>query len=176
MKINTFEDQRAVCSDCDSNDIDIDFVEVSEDEIDMNEFTDDELLDELKSRGFSTVDRDTQGSDLKRHLCDIVGVNYHTELSGVLNAIVQKIDNKTAILELAPKDLNTVRQSVDNSSLKSILQELEYAETTKSVVDYEYHGGSAEDIKKELIQTAAMCLRMLENLDNTIKATLEKAV
>ncbi len=45
----------------------------------------------------------------------------------------------------------------------AIMQE-EAGEVTKAVLHYHYEGGSLEDIKTELIQTAAMCMRMLENL------------
>ena len=40
----------------------------------------------------------------------------------------------------------------------------EAGEVTKAVLHYHYEAGSIEDVRKELIQTAAMCIRMLENL------------
>jgi len=40
----------------------------------------------------------------------------------------------------------------------------ESGEATKAVLHYHYENGSIENIKKELIQTAAMCMRMLEKL------------
>jgi len=40
----------------------------------------------------------------------------------------------------------------------------EAGEVTKAVLHYHYEAGSIEDVRKELIQTAAMCMRMLENL------------
>lgn len=43
----------------------------------------------------------------------------------------------------------------------AIMQE-EAGEVTKAVLDYHYAGGSLNDVKSELIQTAAMCMRMLE--------------
>ena len=42
----------------------------------------------------------------------------------------------------------------------------EAGEVTKAVLHYHYEGGSFEHIEEELIQTAAMCMRMLENLKN----------
>ena len=45
----------------------------------------------------------------------------------------------------------------------AIMQE-EAGEVTKAVLHHEYEKGTVEDIKEELIQTAAMCMRMLENL------------
>ena len=45
----------------------------------------------------------------------------------------------------------------------AILNE-ESGEVTKAVLDYHYEGGSIEHIQEELIQTAAMCMRMLMNL------------
>lgn len=40
----------------------------------------------------------------------------------------------------------------------------EAGEVTKAVLHYYYEGGSLEDVREELIQTAAMCMRMLYNL------------
>lgn len=45
----------------------------------------------------------------------------------------------------------------------AIMQE-EAGEVTKAVLQYEYEGGTIEQVEEELIQTAAMCLRMLNNL------------
>ena len=45
----------------------------------------------------------------------------------------------------------------------AIMQE-EAGEVTKAVLDFYYADGSVEHIKEELIQTAAMCVRMLEAL------------
>jgi NTP pyrophosphatase (non-canonical NTP hydrolase) len=41
----------------------------------------------------------------------------------------------------------------------------EAGEVSKAVLQYQDEGGSKEEIKAELIQTAAMCLRMLLNLN-----------
>ena len=41
----------------------------------------------------------------------------------------------------------------------------EAGEITKAVLHYYYENGSLENIKKKLIQTAAMCMRMLENMN-----------
>ena len=46
----------------------------------------------------------------------------------------------------------------------AIMQE-EAGEVTMAVLDYHYSGKSIEDVKKELIQTGAMCIRMLKNLE-----------
>jgi NTP pyrophosphatase (non-canonical NTP hydrolase) len=46
----------------------------------------------------------------------------------------------------------------------AIMQE-EAGEVAKAVNDYHYQaGGTIQDVKDELIQTAAMCIRMYENL------------
>lgn len=47
----------------------------------------------------------------------------------------------------------------------AIMQE-EAGEVTKAVLHYHHEGGSLQDIKKELIQTASSCMRMLQALDN----------
>ena len=44
----------------------------------------------------------------------------------------------------------------------TVMQE-EAGEVAKAILDFSFHKGPAGDIKKELIQTAAMCMRMLEN-------------
>ena len=40
----------------------------------------------------------------------------------------------------------------------------EAGEVTKAVLHYHYEGGELNHVKEELIQTAAMCMRMLKNL------------
>lgn len=55
----------------------------------------------------------------------------------------------------------------------------EAGEVAKAILDFSFHKGPAEDIKKELIQTAAMCMRMLENFgiesdDSDLNALLEQ--
>jgi len=49
----------------------------------------------------------------------------------------------------------------------AIMQE-EAGEVTKAVLHYHYEGGTVKLIRNELIQTAAMCIRMLENLPNCL--------
>lgn len=41
----------------------------------------------------------------------------------------------------------------------------EAGEVSKAVLQYQDEGGSLDEVKEELIQTAAMCLRMLLNLN-----------
>ena len=43
----------------------------------------------------------------------------------------------------------------------AIMQE-EAGEVTKAVNDYYHHNGSLDDIRKKLLHTASMCVRMLE--------------
>ena len=45
----------------------------------------------------------------------------------------------------------------------AIMQE-EAGEVTKAVLQYHYEGGTLEDIREELVQTAAMCMRFLNAL------------
>jgi lipopolysaccharide biosynthesis regulator YciM len=52
----------------------------------------------------------------------------------------------------------------------AVMQE-EAGEVTKAILDFSFHKGPAGDIKKELIQTAAMCMRMLEDFEAAIKNT-----
>ena len=46
----------------------------------------------------------------------------------------------------------------------SILQE-EAGEISKAVNEHKWNGGSIEDIKTEVIQTAAMCVRFLKSIE-----------
>lgn len=41
----------------------------------------------------------------------------------------------------------------------------EAGEAVRAANNYEYHGGVKENIRVELIQTAAMCIRCLENME-----------
>ena len=45
----------------------------------------------------------------------------------------------------------------------AIMQE-EAGEVTKAVLDYHFGKDTIEHVREELIQTAAMCMRMLQNL------------
>ena len=45
----------------------------------------------------------------------------------------------------------------------------EAGEATKAVLHYYYENGSLEDVKAELVQTAAMCMRMIESIDSTVE-------
>lgn len=52
----------------------------------------------------------------------------------------------------------------------------EAGEVTKAVLHYHYEGGSKKDIEEELMQTAAMCMRMLEQLHEENTTSLESLV
>lgn len=53
---------------------------------------------------------------------------------------------------------------VDNMYKQVTILQEEAGEVSKAVLHYFDENGSIEDIKKELYQTAAMCMRMLKNL------------
>ena len=40
----------------------------------------------------------------------------------------------------------------------------ESGEAVRAALNHVYHGGSIEEVRTELVQTAAMCIRMLNNL------------
>ncbi|MFA7709511.1 MAG: hypothetical protein WCY30_00225 [Candidatus Neomarinimicrobiota bacterium] len=50
----------------------------------------------------------------------------------------------------------------------------EAGEIAKAVLHYKDEGGTLGDIRKELIHTAAMCMRMLENLNDDGGEIVEK--
>ena len=41
----------------------------------------------------------------------------------------------------------------------------ESGEATRAALQYQYEKGELKEVQTELIQTAAMCIRMLKNLD-----------
>jgi NTP pyrophosphatase (non-canonical NTP hydrolase) len=41
----------------------------------------------------------------------------------------------------------------------------ESGEATRAALHFEYEGGELDDVEAELIQTAAMCVRMLKNIE-----------
>lgn len=55
----------------------------------------------------------------------------------------------------------------------SIMNE-EAGEAIRAALQFEYESGKIDEVKKELIQTAAMCLRILNNLDDTFEHYIEK--
>ncbi|CAL2092093.1 conserved hypothetical protein [Tenacibaculum sp. 190524A05c] len=42
----------------------------------------------------------------------------------------------------------------------------ESGEATRAALQFQYEEGELDEVKNELIQTAAMCIRMLKNLEN----------
>lgn len=65
--------------------------------------------------------------------------------------------------ELARAEHKYPHWPVDVIHQVSIVQE-ESGEAIRAAIQYEYQGGSIDNIRHELIQTAAMCLRCLKNL------------
>lgn len=49
----------------------------------------------------------------------------------------------------------------------------ENGELTRAAVQYEMEGGDIEEIRKEAIQTAATCIRLLKNLKNDDPGIME---
>jgi hypothetical protein len=70
-------------------DVDVD-VELSDI---MFELEDDELIEELKDRGYTTLNTNysnVEDDQLRRVLCDIVEVNYHTDKTKIIELLIQK--------------------------------------------------------------------------------------
>lgn len=78
-----------------------------------------------------------------------------------------KLNNK-AISELVEVELiraENLHSWEGNSIIKMALILAEEAgEVSRAVLQYDEEGGSIEAVKEELIQTCAMCYRMLKNL------------
>lgn len=82
-----------------------------------------------------------------------------------LNSELERLEKYNVI----DAELNKAKQKhpdFPNDPFKqlAIMQE-EAGEVTKAVLHFHYEGGKLDDIRKELIQTAAMCMRMLEKID-----------
>jgi len=66
----------------------------------FSEIDDDELAEEVNERGLNTeiftqeiVDvKDYTNEQFKRLICDFIGVNYHTKIDELINAIIKKLD------------------------------------------------------------------------------------
>ncbi len=52
----------------------------------------------------------------------------------------------------------------DDDFIRVAIINEEAGEITKAVLHFYYENGTAADIRKELIQTAAMCMRMIETI------------
>jgi NTP pyrophosphatase (non-canonical NTP hydrolase) len=80
--------------------------------------------------------------------------------------IIKKEINPIKLLKKELKRAKTIHPFYPKSIFKqlAIMQE-EAGEVAKAVNDYHYlEGSNIQDVKDELIQTAAMCIRMYENL------------
>lgn len=81
-----------------------------------------------------------------------------------LNSELDRLQKYSAIdIELKRAEKIHPNYPYDIFRQLAIIQE-EAGEVTKAVLHFVYEKGSIEDIKEELIQTAAMCIRMLEAL------------
>ena len=83
------KNERTISTTAYVGDIDVD-VELSEI---MFELEDDELIEELKDRGYIVLDTNysnVEDDQLRRVLCDIVEVNYHTDKNKIIELLIQK--------------------------------------------------------------------------------------
>ena len=76
------------------------------------------------------------------------------------NAIIHYI-----MLELEKAKTKFPLWPVDVIHAVSVMNE-EAGESIQAALQLSYEGGSIDNVKAELIQTAAMCFRALENIDN----------
>ena len=84
------------------------------------------------------------------------------ELNSELDRL-QKYAEIEAELQRAIKKFPTFPES--RFEQLAIMQE-EAGEVTKAVLQEKYEGGTIKNIREEIVQTAATCMRMLENLPN----------
>jgi len=101
-----------------------------------------------------------------------VNENYYFKWDDVLKAMGKYKDQSISDIEekytLIDAELIKAKQKhpdyPDDMFRQVAIINEESGEATKAVLHYHYENGSIEDIKKELIQAAAMCMRMLEKL------------
>jgi len=75
--------------------------------------------------------------------------------SDVYNDVIDELNNATRKYPNWPTDMLHAVAVVNEES----------GELTRAVLNHVYHGDSIEDIRLEAIQTTAMAIRFLENLD-----------
>ncbi len=82
-----------------------------------------------------------------------------------LNSELERLQKYASIdKELKRAELKHPNYPEDMFRQVAIMNE-EAGEVTKAVLHYFYENGSIENIKNELIQTSAMCMRMLNHLN-----------
>lgn len=88
-------------------------------------------------------------------------------LDTIMGALLESNESIEALAlilsELAQARAKHPQWPVDVIHAAAILAE-EAGEVVKAALDMTYDGGSVEDVRTELAQTGAMCLRMLVNL------------
>lgn len=67
------------------------------------------------------------------------------------------------MMELERAEKKHPKWPADLIHMDAIINE-EKGEVTRAVLQHVYEGGPISDVREELIQTAAMCVRMLKNL------------
>lgn len=86
-----------------------------------------------------------------------------------LNSELDRLEKYNVIdAELKRAEQKHPNFPVDMFQKLAIMQE-EAREVTKAVLHYHYENGTIADVKSELIQTAAMCMRMLMTLPEDLK-------
>ena len=106
-----------------------------------------------------------------------VNENYYFKWDDVLKAMGKYKDQSISDIEekytLIDAELTKAKQKhpdyPDDMFRQVAIINEESGEATKAVLHYHYENGSIEDIKKELIQAAAMCMRMYEKLTDKFR-------
>jgi NTP pyrophosphatase (non-canonical NTP hydrolase) len=81
-----------------------------------------------------------------------------------LNSELDRLEKYNVIdAELKRAEQKHPNYPADMFQQLAIMQE-EAGEVTKAVLHYHYEKGTIYHVREELIQTAAMCMRMLQNL------------
>lgn len=82
-----------------------------------------------------------------------------------LNSELDRLQKYASIdAELKKAEKKHPNWPVDNMYKQACILGEESGEVMKAVLHYHDEGGTLDQIKEELIQTAAMCMRMLQNL------------
>jgi NTP pyrophosphatase (non-canonical NTP hydrolase) len=117
------------------------------------------LLKEVKHIAFGSGSAQEKLEDIKQALN-----NKNNENNMELNSELDRLQKYSEIdRELKRAENKHPNFPDDMFQQLAIIQE-EVGEVTKAVLHYHYENGSIDHIKEELIQSAAMCMRMLQNL------------
>lgn len=99
----------------------------------------------------------------------IINKAIEPQVNQFINVMKNKIEVKAILLELEAAETKHPNWPDNIFEQVTILQE-EAGEVSKAVLQWMRESGNIHEVRKELRQTAAMCIRMLKNLKDNATA------